>query len=1194
MARIRYFTEIPAQWIDYLLAKAPCIKTSEGFDEKIAHLAARGMGVTVLPAALWMDLAWFSTKYSITKICSLVIPFKNVREQFNESSKRSIADSISCIKGLFGVPLALKYPNFVSNQFLPKIDDGKIHPYGGLYESLGSETIVVPQSIDEILAIVHGAIENNQCISVVGAGFSQGKQTLPGCKDSIIVKMEKINHIEIDVENKIATVGAGVTWKDLQNAADSKKMAVKVMQASNVFSIGGSLSVNCHGWDHKEGSLGNTVLEINIVNSQGEIETLNPEDELFQYVIGGYGLFGIILEVKLQLTKNYRLFDTGEKVDIKNYATYFYDTIYDHSEMSLFRLSLDPKNLLKSGYVEKYIKESPKEEQSHHLIDEPREGTTTNRVFLQWLRQSTTGRKVYNYKVERDLKNVKIASRNEIMRPDIYAMTENNSVVQTEWLQEYFVPGEELDSFINFLSNILTKNEVILLNASVRFVKKDSIAKLAYAKEGDRFAIVLCFTQYLTQKEINKTREWIRRVVEYLGERNGSFYLPYMHFATKEQFQKCYPQWQEIVEKKNSYDPNTLFANGILNDYFYENPKSHFISKKTHLEFYNERTKIQKFLNNVFQQVDTEKFLKLYGEILNQEESGEEIYRQLLKWSSEVKGSFINKIRWPLRALKNERGTLAENIAKIISPNDPNGTHVEFGLPGRMIRSYTNIVDVKGEIVVVNDQKSIIQSGWPYPYHKFLSINDYRPLPFKPGSIGSFTCYIGLHHCPLDKLDAFVDSIYTSLMEGGIFLLRDHDSHDGLASHVHLLFNANTGISPQEEEAEVRNMQPLQTWIDYLKQKGFTLVSDAYVRDGDSSENKLIKFIKLPNENRDFLYVKACMNARPGYYRSKEQTYLTAIEWFNVEYAQNCARVMPFWDYPCTRDIKELWKLYFNSFHNATKVQKFSKIILSDYGVMNSFIVTMMTVECLGKEIFYKFLRPFAALGRVLPGRERENDPWQEPARVYYNWMEKYGEEIRVIPSYAQPFYPFIKDFWSNFALSWKRARETRNIFDLTFDRQTINNLITGLTMTTDLFLRIIVSAPVNWFYGGADAADARTIGVVVKSNHLNTEDLEVCIQSGEYFGINVPRYEKLEKFLINLSQNEGQILEIAGQSIIKIELKVDARENIELRFGSQKLFERICLEDASKKVVALTVPILNLHLLLKEEEERLHRIYDF
>ena len=96
----------------------------------------------------------------------------------------------------------------------------------------------------------------------------------------------------------------------------------------------------------------------------------------------------------------------------------------------------------------------------------------------------------------------------------------------------------------------------------MRFVTKDDQTALSYAKK-DRFAIVLCFNQALAPAKIEQTRQWVRKVIDDLIAHDGTFYLPYQHFATVEQFKKCYPQWQEIAVKNSK----TPFTNGLYQDY---------------------------------------------------------------------------------------------------------------------------------------------------------------------------------------------------------------------------------------------------------------------------------------------------------------------------------------------------------------------------------------------------------------------------------------------------------------------------------------------------------------------------------------------------------------------------------------------------------------------------------------------------
>jgi len=53
------------------------------------------------------------------------------------------------------------------------------------------------------------------------------------------------------------------------------------MQDSNIFSVGGSISANCHGWDFRTGTIANTIEELTIINSKGELMILSPSHPFF-------------------------------------------------------------------------------------------------------------------------------------------------------------------------------------------------------------------------------------------------------------------------------------------------------------------------------------------------------------------------------------------------------------------------------------------------------------------------------------------------------------------------------------------------------------------------------------------------------------------------------------------------------------------------------------------------------------------------------------------------------------------------------------------------------------------------------------------------------------------------------------------------------------------------------------------------
>ncbi|MCH9625306.1 MAG: hypothetical protein S4CHLAM123_04770 [Chlamydiales bacterium] len=568
-SQLYMLSSIPAIWIDDLIRYSPEFGCTRSPKLGGARALSLLVSVTVLPVFMSLDCIHYTGKLAATRFSNWKQPDAN-KEALIKEYEYVI---LKCLRGLVTFLASVRFRDVVSNHFLPEsVPDGKIHPTGGLYT--GKAQIYTPTNEKEVAQHIYWAKQHNQKVSIAGSGFCQGKQTLPPGENNIHLNMSQLNSVEIDPNNMTAKVGSGATWSAIQQKANKVGLAVQVMQASNVFSVGGSLSANCHGWDHTQGTLANTIESIKIVDPEGKFQTLTPEDELFQFVVGGYGLFGVMVEITLKLTNNQELFDYGEKVEIDQYVEYFNKLQANNNiKMHLYRLGLKPGNLLGEGWAQNYSTQG-EVLPSLNLEDENIRGTLKDRIYMQIARNSRMARKYFWKMEKKDLQTIKKSTRNAIMRPKINAVFVNNSSAHQEWLQEYFVPAEHLAEFIKFLGQELDANEVALFNASVRFVKQDKLAKMGYATEGDRFAVVLFFNQSLNKDELSKTKNWVQKIVDKLIEMNGSFYLPYAHLATQEQFQKCYPNWQEIQTKKQEYDPNERFSNGLYQDYFTKEAQS--------------------------------------------------------------------------------------------------------------------------------------------------------------------------------------------------------------------------------------------------------------------------------------------------------------------------------------------------------------------------------------------------------------------------------------------------------------------------------------------------------------------------------------------------------------------------------------------------------------------------------------------
>jgi FAD/FMN-containing dehydrogenase len=153
------------------------------------------------------------------------------------------------------------------------------------------ETVRVAQvirvhNVDEVRQAVKRARTSQPKVSLAGARHSQGGQSYV-TRGIVLDIMGYCRVLHIDPSIRVMTVESGATWAHVQAAANQKDLAVEVMQSSNIFTIGGSLSVNVHGRDPHYGSLINSTIAFRLLTFDGIVKNVSRKEnsQLFQLVI---------------------------------------------------------------------------------------------------------------------------------------------------------------------------------------------------------------------------------------------------------------------------------------------------------------------------------------------------------------------------------------------------------------------------------------------------------------------------------------------------------------------------------------------------------------------------------------------------------------------------------------------------------------------------------------------------------------------------------------------------------------------------------------------------------------------------------------------------------------------------------------------------------------------------------------------
>lgn len=424
--------------------------------------------------------------------------------------------------------------------------------------------IEVPASIEELQQIIQQA---DKPISIGGGRFSMGGQT--ASPHSIHIDMRKLNKVlDFSPEQKTIHVQAGIRWCDIQQYIDPSDLSIMTMQTYANFTVGGALSVNCHGRYIGFGPVILSVKALEVILADGTIHKTSPHEnsDLFFACIGCYNSVAVIVSVELQLQDNVAVKRSHKKMKRGEYKQFFFEHIRQNEEIVFHNGDIYPpayKNVRAVSWTKTTKKPTEKTRLMPLAASYPIEryfiGAFSKNAFGKWRREFIIDPILFASK--------KIHWRNYEAGYDVLELEPESRKSSTYVLQEYFIGVEKFDAFAELMSEIFSRHQVNVINVSIRHAKADSGSLLAWARE-EVFAFVVWYKQSTTEGEKNKVAVWTRELIDAAISLNGAYYLPYQPHATAEQFNKAYPRAKELVELKKKLDPDFKFRNVIWDSYY--------------------------------------------------------------------------------------------------------------------------------------------------------------------------------------------------------------------------------------------------------------------------------------------------------------------------------------------------------------------------------------------------------------------------------------------------------------------------------------------------------------------------------------------------------------------------------------------------------------------------------------------------
>lgn len=430
--------------------------------------------------------------------------------------------------------------------------------------------IVRPTSTEEVQQVVKLAREENRSISVAAARHAMGGQQFG--TDTILIDATGLTRVhDFNPETGEIEVGAGTDWPSLFDALarlqDNQDFRWGIRQkqtGADRLSMGGALAANIHGRGLGSKPFVNDVAAFTIVNANGEEIRCSREEnaDLFRLAIGGYGMFGVVTSVRLRLARRRKLERIVEVIWTEKLMERFQSRIDQGFAYGDWQYATDPAtDVLLRGVFSCYrpiADDAPVPEEKEHLDEREWLGlillghkdraAAFERYAAHYM--STTGQHYWSDDQQRSLY---IEDYHAKLRESLGPQADGS-----EMITEIYVPRPILESFLGVVRGDMAQNDMNLVYGTIRLIEQDDETVLAWARKPWACVIFNLHVDH-TEAGLKKAQDDFRRLIDRAIEYQGSYYLTYHRWATKDQVIACHPRMKEFLEAKKAHDPDEVF-----------------------------------------------------------------------------------------------------------------------------------------------------------------------------------------------------------------------------------------------------------------------------------------------------------------------------------------------------------------------------------------------------------------------------------------------------------------------------------------------------------------------------------------------------------------------------------------------------------------------------------------------------------
>jgi FAD/FMN-containing dehydrogenase len=429
-----------------------------------------------------------------------------------------------------------------------------------------------PTRVAEVFDTLAQAERRRLSVAIAGGRHAMGGQQF--LRDGCVLDMRGLNRVlGFDRERGLITVEAGATWPELmrgylkRQAGSAIQWGLRQKQTgADALTVGGAIAANIHGRGLAFSPFSVDVESIQVITPGGELVVCSrqQERELFSLVIGGYGLFGVVIAATLRLVPRQKVERVVELISVRELIRAFETRIEQGYTYGDFQFATDSRRrgFLRHGVFSCY-----------RPVDAARP-VPANQIRLShddWRRLLYLAH-VNKHQAFMEFSDFYLRSSGQIYWNDthqlnIYLDDYHRSldaclearVPGTEMITEVYVPRERLGALMEAVREDFLTYGADLIYGTIRLIRRDPDAFLKWAKQ-DYACVIFNLHVDHDERGFADARANFRRLIDRAIQYGGSYFLTYHRYARRDQLLDCYPEFPDFLRKKRAWDPKERLA----------------------------------------------------------------------------------------------------------------------------------------------------------------------------------------------------------------------------------------------------------------------------------------------------------------------------------------------------------------------------------------------------------------------------------------------------------------------------------------------------------------------------------------------------------------------------------------------------------------------------------------------------------